>query len=161
GPDGLITTVAGDGSFGFGGDGGPATAAQLGSPRGLAVGPDGSLYIADYDNNRIRPGRADGVITTVAGDGSSRFGGDGGAATRAQLRDPRGVAVGPDGSLYIADAPNSRIRRVGPDGVITTVAGDGSYRFGGDGGPATAAPLYDPFGVAVGPDGSLYIADTD
>jgi YD repeat-containing protein len=101
------------------------------------------------------------TITTVAGNGTSGFSGDGGPAMQASLSDPRGVAVGPDASLYITDYPNTRIRRVGPDGIITTVAGNGSFGFSGDGGPATQASLSSPAGVAVGPDGSLYIATSN
>src|SRR5262249_52112485 len=116
GPDGVITTVAGDGSYRFGGDGGPATAAPLYDPFGVAVGPDGSLYIADTDNNRVRRGGPDGIITTVAGNGDRAFrgGGGGGPANAAQLTRPIGVAVGPDGSLYIGDYYNNRVRRVAP-----------------------------------------------
>jgi streptogramin lyase len=153
-PDGIITTVAGNGTSGYSGDGGPATQAELNSPIGVAVGPDGSLYIADWGNNRIRRVGPDGVITTVAGGG---IGGDGGPATQAALFEPSAVAVGPDGSLYIPD--RNRIRRVGPDGIITTVAGGASQGYSGDGGPATLAELSFPSGVAIGPDGSLYIAD--
>jgi len=157
--DGTITTVAGNRQPGFGGDGGPATAARLAGPYGVAVGPDGSLYIADSGNRRVRRVGTDGTITTVAGNGGGGFGGDGGPATAAMLASPLGVAVGPDGSLYITDSGNSRVRRVGPNGTITTVAGNGQPGFGGDGGPATAARLWSPYGVAVGPDGSLYITD--
>jgi RHS repeat-associated protein len=159
-PDGSITTVAGKGDDSYGGDGGPATAASLSLPYGVAVDPDGSLYIADTGNSRIRKVAPDGSITTVAGKGGDSYGGDGGPATAASLSFPEGVAVGPDGSLYIADTYNDRIRKVAPDGSITTVAGKGDYSYGGDGGPATAASLSLPYGVAVGPDGSLYIADT-
>src|SRR6185503_10423970 len=100
----------------------------------VAVGPDGSLYIADNLNNRIRRVAPDGIITTVAGPGVPAFGGDGGPATAAQLNLPQDVAVGPDGSLYIADTHNYRIRRVGPDGIISTVAGYGLSGVSGDGG---------------------------
>ena len=158
GPDGIITTVAGNGLSGFVGDGGPATSATLSSPEDVAVGPDGSLYIADSGNRRIRRVGPDGIITTVAGNGLSGFVGDGGPATSARFYHPRGVAVGPDGSLYIADGTTRRIRRVGPDGIITTAAGNGIYGSGGDGGPATSAQLLEPYGVTVAPDGSLYIA---
>ena len=160
GPDGIITTVTGTGVAGFSGDGGPATQASLYDPRGLAVGPDGSLYIADSWNVRIRRVGPDGIITTVAGPGVCGFSGDGGPATQASLNNAQGVAVGPDGSLYIADTSNNRIRRIGPDGIITTVAGEGNGGLSGNGGPATQARLYNPSGVAVGPDGSLYIADS-
>ncbi len=161
GPDGIITTVAGNGAFRFSGDGGLATLATLWNPQGVALGADGSLYIADTTNHRIRRVRPDGIITTVAGIGTQGFSGDGGPATQASLRFPTGVAEGPDGSLYIADEDNDRIRRVGPDGIITTVAGNGTQGFRGDGGPATQAALFEPESVAVSPDGSLYIADSD
>jgi RHS repeat-associated protein len=163
-PDGIITTVAGNGQLGSSGDGGPATAAMLWNPRGVAVGPDGSLYIADYGNSRIRRVGPDGIITTVAGSvqcyqpSLPSKSGDGGLATDALICHPTGVAVGADGSLYIADWGNRRIRRVGPDGIITTVAGNGLEGFSGDSGPAVAASIR-PYGIAVGPDDSLYIAD--
>jgi RHS repeat-associated protein len=161
GPDGIITTVAGTGTGGYSGDGGPATQAKLAYPESVAVGPDGSLYIADASNFRVRRVGPDGITTTVAGNGTEGFSGDGGQATQAEIDSPNGVAVGPDGVLYIADTINSRIRRVGPDGIITTVAGSGTYGHSGDGGPATAAQLTYPLDVAVGRDGSLYVAETD
>jgi len=157
GPDGIITTVAGTGVSGYSGDGGPATQAMLGSVSGVAVAPDGSLYIADSVNRRIRRVGPDGIITTVVGTGVSGYSGDGGPATQATLDLPSGVAVASDGSLYIADQYNFRVRRVGPDGLITTVAGNGLEGSSGDGGPATQASLYLPSSVAVGPDGSVYI----
>ena len=159
GPDGTITTVAGTGVGGFAGDGGPATQAQIGSPLGVAVESNGDLYIADYENNRIRRVRADGIITTVAGTGVGGFAGDGGPAIQAKLNTPRDVAVGSDGSLYIADTDNRRVRRVGSDGIITTVAGAGDSGSLADGGLATLAYLSSPRGLATGSDGSLYIAD--
>src|SRR5207247_881331 len=155
-----ISTVAGNGVSDFAGDGGPATQASLNGSFGVAVAPDGSFYIADTINDRIRRVGPDGIISTVAGNGTSGFSGDGGPAQGAALRRPQGVAVAPDGSLYIADTGNARIRRVGPDGIIRTVAGNGTVQFGGDGGPATQAGLGNPVGVAVSPDGGLYIADT-
>ena len=170
GPDGIISTVAGSGQYGFSGDGGPATQASLGYrnfPITVALGADGSLYIADSGNNRIRRVAPDGIISTVAGNGcnsgypdySSCELGDGGPAIKARLYFPTGVALGADGSLYIADQVNVRIRRVAPDGIISTVAGNGLYGFSGDGGPATQAQLFHPCGLALGADGSLYIAD--
>ncbi|HEX6290918.1 MAG TPA: SMP-30/gluconolactonase/LRE family protein [Herpetosiphonaceae bacterium] len=156
-PNGIISTIAGNGTQGFSGDGGPATNAQLYNPEGIWVGADGTLYIADDGNHRIRRVSPDGIITTVAGGGSTL--GDGGPATSARLFDAYDVVLGPDGSLYIADAWDGRIRKVAPNGVITTVAGNGNYGFSGDGGPATSATLGFPIGLALGPDGSLYIAD--
>jgi RHS repeat-associated protein len=160
-PDGRIATVAGDGSAGYGGDGGPATQAQLTAPLGVAVGPNDDFYFIDSENNRVRRVDPGGRITTVAGNGSVGNSGDGGPAILARLAYPRGVAVGPDGSLYIADTYNHRIRRVDPNGIMTTVAGNGTYGRKGDGGPATAGQLTAPIGVAVGADGSLYIAEAE
>ncbi|TAN67540.1 MAG: PASTA domain-containing protein, partial [Methylobacter sp.] len=154
-----IATVIGTGQSGFSGDGGWARQAQLASPAGIAVGPDGSLYIADGGNHRIRRVGVDGIITTVAGTGEYGYSGDGGSATQARLNFPKRIAVSSDGSLYITDTINHRIRRVGTDGIITTVAGTGQYGYSGDGGPATQAQLYYPVGIAIGADGSLYISD--
>lgn len=159
--DGIITAFAGTDVIGFSGDGGPATAARISSTNsGITVGPDGSLYIADRDNHRIRrvePG-PDGIISTVSGTGVSGFSGDGGPATLAQLESPWDVAIGADGSLYIADSSNGRIRRVNPDGIMTTVAGIGGYgNVSGIGGLATQARIGTPTGIALAPDGSLYI----
>jgi YD repeat-containing protein len=156
-PDGIITTVAGTGSAGSSGDGGPATSAQLYSPIGVDLGPDGSLYIAEYYGHRIRRVTPDGIIQTVAGTGIAGFSGDGGPATSAQINHPQGIAVAHDGTLFIADMYNHRIRRVGPDGIIETMAGDGVQGFGGDGGPAIDARLNYPSRLMWAPDGSLYL----
>jgi RHS repeat-associated protein len=158
---GTITTVAGTGTFGFAGDGGPATSAQLASPLELAVAPDGSVYFADVDNHRVRRIATDGTITTVAGSGTRGYGGDGGPATSALLAEPTGVAVTPDGQLIVADYANNRVRRIATDGTITTVAGTGAAGFGGDDGLATSAMLRGPSSVAVGADGTIYVADSD
>ena len=158
---GVISTVAGDGTEGFGGDGGPAAAAQLRFPWGVAPDGSGNLYIADASNHRIRKVDAAGVISTVAGDGTEGFGGDGGPAVAAQLRFPRDVAPDGSGNLYIADSGNYRIRKVDAAGVISTIAGDGTEGFGGDGGPAAAARLTSARDVAVDGAGNLYIADSD
>ena len=157
---GVITTVAGTGEPGFGGDGGPATEANLWFPRGVAVDGSGNLYIADRSNHRVRRVGPGGVITTVAGTGEEGYSGDGGPATESSLRFPRGVAVDGSGNLYIADSVNHRVRRVDPGGVITTVAGTGRYGYSGDGGPATGARLNSPDGVVVDGSGNLYIADS-
>ena len=152
---GVITTIAGTGTPGFGGDGGPAVNAGLNFPTGVAVDRNGDLYIADQGNHRVRKvGAATGLITTVAGTGTPGFGGDGGPATSAQLNLPSGIALGRDGRdnlfLLIADRDNHRIRRVDAvTGTITTVAGDGTPGFGGDGGPAANAQLRFPTGVGL------------
>jgi sugar lactone lactonase YvrE len=155
---GAITTVAGNGTGWFAGDGGPATSAELHNPLGVAVDSFGNLYIADTANNRVRMVNTSGTITTVAGNGTASFSGDGGPATSAGLWAPYGVAVDSLGNLYIADQSNNRIRKVA-SGTITTVAGNGSVGFGGDGGLAVNAGLYHPAGIAVDGSGNLYIAD--
>src|SRR5437773_2057330 len=158
---GIITTVAGNGVFGFAGDGGAATDASLGVPVGVAVDAGGDLYIADYSNHRIRKvSAATGIITTVAGNGINTFAGDGGAATSASLNSPSGVALDASGNLYIADYFNNRIRKVdAASGIITTVAGNGSPAFAGDDGAATSASLNGPVAVALDASGNLYVAD--
>jgi trimeric autotransporter adhesin len=136
---GVLTLAAGNGTTGFGGDNGPASSAQLYFPGGLAVDSAGNLYIADTNNNRIRK-VSNGVITTVAGNGTAGFSGDNGPATSAQLRSPFGVAVDSAGNLYIADSGNSRIRKVS-NGVVTTAAGNGTLGFSGDNGPGHQRPV--------------------
>ncbi|MGH7164138.1 MAG: kelch repeat-containing protein [Nitrospiraceae bacterium] len=155
-----LRTLAGTGAVGFSGDGLPATSSNLFNPAGLAVGPDGSVYLADLNNNRIRRVAPDGLITTVAGTGAGGYNGDGMVATSATLSNPTGVAVGPDGSLYIADREVFRIRKVDPQGLISTLAGTGVEGVSPDGGLATATPIGHVRGIAVGPDGSVYVADT-
>jgi uncharacterized protein (TIGR03437 family) len=158
--NGVISTAAGNGTLGYSGDNGPATAAQLNTPYGVAVDSAGNLYIADSGNNVIRK-LSNGVITTVAGNGTSGYTGDNGPATSAQLNTPSWVAVDSAGNLYITDVGNNVVRKVSvSNGVITTVAGNGTYAFGGDNGPATGAAFYQPMGVAVDSAGNLYIADT-
>ena len=227
-PDGIITTVAGVGGrgygkFGYSGDGGPATEAELRCPQDAAIDPSGNLFIADKLNSVIRQVDPSGVISTFAGGGtvdlatasprsgyprkrrdsnpdrrfrlkstrramsssrtnkatasgrsilpatlpcspareSSGFSGDGGPADKAQLNGPYGLAVDGENNVFIGDSETSRIRRVDPDGTITTVAGNGEVGTGGDGGPATEAQLESPYGLAVDGAGSLYIADQD
>lgn len=153
-----ISTVAGNGVYGYSGDGGPATAAALTAPHSIAAGPDGALYIV-VDGGRVRRVGRDGIITTVAGNGSgSGCPSNGSQATAAPMH-PQAVAVGPDRALYIADVPCARIYRVGSDGLITTMAGNGVAGFSGDGALAVAAQLSNPGGIALGSDGSLYISD--
>lgn len=220
---GIINAYTGNyGSCGYSGDGGPATSAELSSPSHITLDSAGNLYIADYYNNAIRKVTAStGIITTVAGNGSFGFSGDGGSATYAALNNPKGVAVGGDGSIYISDAANYRIREIAASGVISTIAGNGTtgpisngqgtstplgvygYRwydsfvadasgnlyfpdtlnnvirkltpggvistivgtgvagYSGDGGPATSAELNNPAGVTFDAQGNLYIADTE
>jgi gliding motility-associated-like protein len=158
--DGKISTVAGNGSMGSGGDGGLATAAQL-SAGGVAVDSKGNIFIADGAADCIRKvNAADGKISTVAGSRIRGYAGDGGLATACQLYLPRDVAVDGAGNLYIADMYNSRVRKVNAaDGKISTVAGNGTWGYSGDGGAATAAQLSLVFSVAVDTDGNLYISD--
>ena len=157
---GIITTIAGTGERGYGGDGGLAVEARLNNPTGLAVDGTGALYIADRGNDQVRRVDPTGTITTVAGTGERGFGGDGGPAVEARLNNPEGVAVDGSGSLYIADSGNRRVRRVDTSGTLSTVAGNGGRGFGGEGGPAVRASLNHPAGVAVDGSGNLYIAES-
>jgi hypothetical protein len=158
---GVINTLAGDGTGGYSGDGGAATSAKLYGPSGVAVDSNGNIYIADYFNNRIRKVTAStGDISTVAGNGTAGYSGDGGAATSAELDNPFAVAVDSEGNIYIADATNNRVRKVTVStGDISTVAGNGTAGYSGDGGKATSAELNAPGGVAVDSAGNIYIAD--
>jgi len=196
----IIDTVAGNGTLGYSGDGGPATEAQLdfpidsavdasgdlyicdsgndrvrkvdasgtintvvqvGSPTGIAIDAAGNLYISSLNEHQILKVDTSGIITTVAGNGTSGYSGDGGAASEAELNSPFGLALDSSGNLYIADRDNRRIRKVAASGIITTVAGGGNPSDGlGDNGPATKARLSGPWDVAVDCDGNIYIADT-
>jgi sugar lactone lactonase YvrE len=161
-PDGLFTTLAGPGPAGidfYSGDGGAATNANLNFPFDVALDAAGNLYISDQENNRIRKVDTNGIITTVAGNGTNAFAGDGGPATNASLFYPRGVALDSIGNLYFADWLNNRIRKVDTNGIISTVAGNGQAADTGDGGAATNATLNGPQGVAVNAC-NLYIADS-
>jgi uncharacterized protein YjiK len=160
GTDGMITTVAGTGHGGYNGDHRPATSADLAAPCGVAVDDAGNLYIADASNDRVRRVGTDGMITTVAGTGHGGYNGDHRPATSAELGAPSGVALDDAGNLYIADTENNRVRRVGTDGMITTVAGTGQGGYNGDHRPATSAELNGPHGVAVDSAGNLYVVDT-
>ena len=161
GTNGIMSTVAGDGENGYSGDGGPATGASMTQPSGVAVDAFGNLFIADTYNLRIRKVSTNGIITTVAGDGDYGYSGDGVQATNASLYYPEGVAVDANGNLFIADTSNQRIRKVGTNGIISTVAGNGDYGYSGDGGQATSAGLYYPMSVTVDDLGNIFIADTD
>jgi len=165
-PNAIITTLAGNGFLsGFGGgyysgDGGMATNASLSIPSGVALDHVGNLYIADSSNNRIRKVDTNGIITTVIGNGTNGFSGDGGTATNASLSGPACLAFDVLGNLYIADAGNNRIREMDTNGIITTVVGNGTNAFSGDGGMATNASLSGPASLAFDGQGNLYIADT-
>ncbi len=162
---GIITTVAGTGGEGYSGDGKPATSATLYWPACVALDATGNLFIADWNNNRIRKVDTNGIISTVAGTNTAGYSGDGGPATQARLWYPQGVAFDAQGNLYIADNNNDRVRRVDASGIITTVAGNGAEAAGGggtyagDGGPALDASLYRPNNVTFDAVGNMYIAD--
>ncbi|MBM3933338.1 MAG: hypothetical protein FJ319_03400 [SAR202 cluster bacterium] len=157
---GNISTYAGDGSFAFGGDNGPATSAILRQPHGLAVDAQDNLFIADTLNLRVRRVNIAGTITTVAGDGNAAFRGDGGQPTSASIRNPIAVTVDSSGNLYIADTGNHRIRRVSAGtGLISTIAGSGSESYSGDGGPALSAAMSSPNGIAER-QGYVFVSDT-
>jgi len=160
---GIISTVAGDGTYGYSGDGGLATSAELGEPTDVAVDAAGNIYIADPGFARIRKVTVStGIISTVAGNGTQGYSGDGGPATSAELSSPDGVTVDGAGNIYIADLYNERVRKVTVStGIISTVAGDGTAGYSGDGGPATGAEIYYPDGLAVDTAGNIYIADTE
>jgi uncharacterized protein (TIGR03437 family) len=155
---GTITTVAGNGTAGYAGDGSAATSAQLYAPVGLAFDAKGNLYIADTDNSAVRK-VTNGVISTVAGNGLQGYTGDGGAASKAQLNYPQGVAVDAAGNLYITDTLNYAIRMVSPTGNIATIAGNGVAGYSGDGGAASLALLSDPTGIAVDSAGNVFFSD--
>jgi len=155
---GVTTTFAGTGTAGYSGDGGAATSAMLNGPRSIALDASGNLYIADSNNNRVRKVTPGGTITTVVGTGTAGFAGDGGAATSAQLNYVPGLSIDSTGVMYIADQANHRIRKVS-GGTITTVAGNGTAGFSGDGGSPTAAQLSSPYEAVSDGSGTVYISD--
>ena len=161
---GVISTIAGiPGTFGYSGDGGPATSAQLGAPSGIALDAAGNIYFSDLGKHVIRKINTSGIITTIAGTGNtSGYSGDGGLATAAKLYGPNDICLDAQGNLYIADRDNHCIRKVNTSGIITTIAGIGgslNYGFTGDGGAATAAKLNKPQSISVDNLGNLYISD--
>ncbi len=158
--NGIITTVAGNAVPGYSGDNGPATSASLSFPRGVTVDGAGNIYIADSSNNAIRKVDKNGIITTVGGNTTAGYSGDGGPAINAELSNPSGVALDATGNIYIADRSNGRIRKIALNGIISTFAGTGVAGFLGDGGPAVNASLYSPNSVAFDTAGNLYIADS-
>ncbi|MCD6012195.1 MAG: repeat containing protein [Flavipsychrobacter sp.] len=156
---GIISTVAGTGTAGYGGDGGPATAALLNAPYGVLADAAGNVYIAEAGNHRVRKIDASGTISTVAGNGTSGFSGDGSAATAAQLSSPTDIAIDIQGNLYISEGLNNRVRRVNTAGIISTIAGTGTAGYSGDGGAATAANINQPLSLAVDGIGNVFISD--
>jgi len=158
---GTIRTIAGTGTRGFRGDNGPAVNAQLADPKGILFDAAGNLYIADTNNDRVRKVDSNGIITTVAGTGVRGGAGDGGPARQAELSEPRTIAMGPAGELYIAEPKVHRIRKVGANGIITRLAGTSVAGFSGDGGPAVEARLNKPRGIDVDAAGVVYIADSE
>jgi sugar lactone lactonase YvrE len=156
---GIISTIAGNGTEGYSGDGGQATNAGIYNPSDVAIGAFGNLYITDYYNARIRVVNTNGIISTIAGTGTVGYSGDGGEATSAELREPVALTFDGIGNLYIADAGNNRIRMVNTLGIINTIAGTGTAGYSGDGGQATTAELNDPAGIVFDTEGNLYIAD--
>jgi sugar lactone lactonase YvrE len=158
---GIITTVAGTGTPGFSGDGGPAIAADLYQPIDVVVDGAGTFLVADFSNQRVRRiDGATGVITTVLGTGTAGTAGDGGLGTAAETAGPVGLTFDMDGSLFVVELDNRRVRRIdAASGLVFTVAGTGAAGTSGDGGPATAATMEGPFGAALAADGALLVAD--
>jgi sugar lactone lactonase YvrE len=158
---GIISTLAGHGTIGgFGGDGGPGTAAYLNFPEMLAVDKKGNVYVTDASNNRVRKIDTSGIITTIAGIGPGTYAGDGGLATAANLNYPTGIAIDTTtGVIYIGDANNNAVRKIDTNGIITTYAGTGILGYSGDGGVSTSAKLNSPQGVTIDTAGTLYISD--
>jgi sugar lactone lactonase YvrE len=156
---GIISTVAGNGSMGYSGDGGPATAAGLNQPNFIALDRNCNLIIGDINNNRIRKVSSGGVISTIVGTGIMGHSGDGGPATAANISGPNGVFVTPDNTLYFVQAFDARIRKVSPSGIISTLAGTGTVGFSGDGGPATSAQFKVPQDIVLDACGNIYVAD--
>jgi len=157
--EGYLTQIAGNGRRGFNGDGIPATEASLSAPYDVRVDSRGDIYIADVSNHRVRKIDGNGVISTVAGTGVAGYSGDGGLAIHAQLNMPYGIIPDNDGNLLIADSDNNVVRKIGRDGIIHTIAGNGQPGYEGDGGASPAAKLNSPQALAVDRDGRLYIDD--
>jgi len=155
---GLITTFAGNGTTGYSGDGGQATAAEMANPFAVALDDSGNVYIVD-GNNCVRKVNKSGIITTIAGNTNYGFSGDGGIATAAEFNAVFGVAVDKSGNVYFADYDNNRIRKVNTLGIISTIAGNGTQGHSGDGGPATSAELSTPWAVDIDKSGNIYIND--
>ena len=156
---GIITTIAGTGVEGYGGDDSAAISARMDGPYGLALDNGGNIYFADFYNNVIRKIDAAGIISTIAGTGNAGYSGDGAAATSAWFKNPAGILIGNSGNIYVADVNNHVIREIDSTGMVSTIAGTGHMGFSGDGGPATAAKFNQPASVSMDNTGSLYVAD--
>ncbi|HEU0006972.1 MAG TPA: hypothetical protein VFS12_13375 [Terriglobia bacterium] len=155
-----ISTVAGTGQRGYSGDGGPASRALINNPYGIAIGPDGALYICDTDNHVVRKVSRNGTIATVAGNGKRGYSGDGQKATEALLNEPYEVRFDRQGNLYVVERMNHVVRLVDArTGLIRTVAGNGKAGFSGDDGPAISASLHEPHSIQLDGKGNLYICD--
>lgn len=159
-PTGTITTVAGTGSHGFGGDGKPGTETNLWSPSAIYLDGDHNLYIAEWDNHRIRKVASDGTVSSLAGTGLPGLSADGTAASKARISRPNGIFVAQDGTVYFSEVGNQRIRRITQNGILETVVGTGSSAFGGDGGPATDASIENPSGLFIDAGGNLFFSDS-
>ncbi|HYL73419.1 MAG TPA: hypothetical protein VEU96_04405, partial [Bryobacteraceae bacterium] len=159
-PAGVTTIVAGNAQDGYSGDGGPASSAMISAPTGVAVDTALNVYFTDFNNNRIRKvAMPSGTISTIAGNGKFQFSGDNGPALAAGI-DPFDIAIDNRNNVFVADRSNNRIRKIAPDGTISTFAGTGTPGYAGDGGPATAALLDFPTGVAVDNSGNVFVADS-
>ncbi|HTA83119.1 MAG TPA: NHL repeat-containing protein [Bacteroidia bacterium] len=157
---GIISTIAGKGVAGFSGDGGPATAAAFNFPYDVAPDNKGNIYIADYSNHRIRKVDSKGIVTTIAGNGTIGFSGDGGSAINAEFNFPIAIAIDGTGNIYVSDQSNNRIRKIDTKGIISTIAGKGTAGYSGDNGKATLAELNAPIGIVVDADGNIYFVDS-
>lgn len=157
---GIISTFAGNGVSGYSGDGGQAINAKLNGPSGVTIDGTGNLLIVDYSNNIIRKVNTSGIISTIAGTISAGFGGDGGQASLAQMAYPSNTIIDAIGNIYVSDTYNYRIRKISTTGIISTIAGNGTLGYSGDGGQATLAELYYPLGMAIDAAGNLYFADS-
>ena len=156
---GVIATIGGNGTIGYSGDGGSATAAQFYNPLGVAVDSSGNVYVADSNNGAVRM-IANGIVSTIAGNGTLSYTGDGGPASSAQFSQLSGIAVDAQGNIYVADTGNNAIRLFPLGGTVTTIAGNGIQGYTGDGGPATVAEMNNPRAVAVTASGNVYFTDT-
>ncbi|HSY76921.1 MAG TPA: NHL repeat-containing protein [Bacteroidia bacterium] len=155
----IINTIAGDSTAGYNGDGISSNFAKLNQPSSVATDASGNIYIADFSNNRIRKVNSSGTITTIAGNGTAGYKGDGGPAVSAEIDEPYSITIDKSGNLFIADYYYNIIRKVNTSGIISTVAGNGTRGYSGDGSPATSAQLYWPSGIAIDKSGNIFIAD--